>query len=131
MPESDDDFRPRRAFAQVTRHFARERRLRVLDERRQSLGVKKHHARPTHGPAPPVRRFETHHEQVALVVEEVFPVLELRERLLANPFEELQVFFAALERLLHRDHAVSEHSGLRHVTSGGMSPFIRSSASSP
>ena len=48
------------------------------------------------------------------MVEDVPGVREVRDRLDAERLEQLEVLLAALERLLHRDHAVPEHAGLSH-----------------
>src|SRR4029077_12415442 len=51
------------------------------------------------------------------MVEKVLAILELRKRPLANDLQELEMFLSALERLLHRDHAVSKHACLWHQVS--------------
>ena len=52
------------------------------------------------------------------MIEGMLGVREVRHRLEAELLEEGEVFLASLERLLHRDHAVPEHSGLGHGVSG-------------
>jgi hypothetical protein len=49
------------------------------------------------------------------MVERVLAELELRQRLAAELLEQREVLLAPLEGLLHRDHAVPEHSGLAHA----------------
>ncbi len=60
---------------------------------------------------------KVHHEEIAFVVERVLLDLEVGQRLPAELRQEREMFFAALERLIHRDHTVSEHPCLTHVPS--------------
>jgi hypothetical protein len=114
VPERHDDLRARRVRADELDDLAPQRRLGISGDRRDALGVIQHHPRPAHAPNPAVGRLEDHHEEVALVVEGVFPKREFRNRLAADGLQELEVLLAPLERLLHRDHPVPEHSGLWH-----------------
>jgi hypothetical protein len=115
MPEGHDDVGTARARAEIVDDpFAKAPRG-IAGQDRDPLGVEEHHAGPADPPDAPVGRRELHHEEVPLVIERVGDVFELRQRLPAQVLQKLQVLLAPLEGLFHGDHAVPEHSGLRHV----------------
>jgi hypothetical protein len=118
VTEGHDDLGAIAAFSQEGDELLPKRRFRIRDDRGDSLRVEEHHARPAHRLATAVRGHEVHHEEIPLVFEGVLAVLELRERLAAEALEQLQMLFSPFERLLERDDAVAEHSGLGHV--GGL-----------
>jgi hypothetical protein len=87
----------------------------IAGQDRNSLGVEENHAGPPDPAQAAVARDELHDEEIALVVERVRDVFEIRKRFPAKRLQELQVLLAPLEGLFHRDHAVPEHACLRHV----------------
>jgi predicted nucleic acid-binding protein len=115
MSERDHDLGTVRSRPQEADHTSADRVGTVAGQSRDPLRVEEDHPRPRHVLAPAVRRLERHDEQVSLVVESVGAILEVGQRFAAERFEQLQVLLSAFERLLHRDHTVPEHSGLRHV----------------
>src|SRR5262249_8431308 len=127
VTERDDDLGLGGACAHELHDLLAQRRSRLAGHRWNALGVEEHHAGPADAPHHPVRAGKLHHEEVALVVERILAELEVGERLPAEVLEEREVLLAALEGLLHRDHAVPEHSGLGHQRA----VLIRSSTRSP
>jgi hypothetical protein len=126
MAEGHDDLRPCRVRAEELDDPGPQRGEGIARQRRDALRVVKRHPRPAHSPGPPVRRFENHYEEVSLVIEGVFPERELRQRLAADGFQELEVLLSPLESLFHRDHPVPEHSGLGHQIPAPAARFTRS-----
>jgi hypothetical protein len=114
VPEGHNDLRPVRPGAKILDDPLAQIVPGIAGEHRDALGVEEDHARPADQAASAVARRELDHEEIALVVESVRDVVEIRQSLAAKRLQELQVLLAALESLLHRDHAVSEHSGLGH-----------------
>jgi CO/xanthine dehydrogenase Mo-binding subunit len=117
-----DDLGPVRARADELHDLRAELLSRAGGESGDPLGVEEHHPSPRDEPATPVLRRELDHEEVPLVVESVARVLEVGQRFAAERLQEVQVLFAALEGLLHRDDAVAEHSRLRH---GSPTSYVR------
>jgi hypothetical protein len=131
MTERHDDLGPSCPALQEVDDLAPDRGRRVPRERRDPLGVEKHHARPRDADALAGGALELHNEEVPLVIEGVLAVLEIRKRLAAEVFEQREVFFASLQRLLHRDHPVPEHSSLCHQKIPAVLRLIRSPARRP
>jgi hypothetical protein len=111
VAERHEDLRPACALAQKPDELAPQGAVRVRRQGRDPLGVEERHARPTDRLAAAIGGFEDHHEQVALVIEDVLPVGKIRQRLQADAPKQLQVPFSPLEGLLHRDDPVPEHAG--------------------
>jgi hypothetical protein len=114
VPERHDDLGSVGAGAKVLDDPLPQAAGGVAGQDRNPLGVEEDHARPADDAAAAVARGQLHHEEVALVVERVRDVVEIRERFPAQRLQELQVLLAALEGLFHRDHAVPEHACLGH-----------------
>jgi hypothetical protein len=114
MSKGHDDLGAAGSLAEKAGDLGDERRAWILDRRRKTLRVEKHHTRPADRPAPAIGRRQDHHEEISFVIEEVLLILEFGQRLLADGFQEIQMFLASLQGLFHRDHAVSKHAGLRH-----------------
>jgi hypothetical protein len=115
VAEGHDDLGLRAAGAQEFDDLRAQRRGRVAGQGRDALGIEQDHAGPADARDRTPGRGELHDEEIALVIQRVLAELELRERLAAQILQHGEVLFSALEGLLHRDHAVSEHACLRHT----------------
>jgi hypothetical protein len=116
VAERHDDLGPAALRPQVLHDPFAQDASRIAQERRDALRVEEDHSGPADELAPPIPAEQLHHEEIPLVIEEVTRVLELRQRLPAEPFQELEVLFPAFEGLLHRNDPVPEHSRLWHVS---------------
>jgi hypothetical protein len=114
MAKRHDDFGTRRASPQELDDPGAENGRGIARQRGDAFRVEEHHARPGHSFRRAVGAAQIHDEKIALVIERVLGILVFRERFAAELLEHRQMFLAALEGLLHRDHAVPEHAGLRH-----------------
>jgi hypothetical protein len=114
VPERHDDLGLRGAHPEELDDLAPQHRRGIAGERRDPLGVEEDHPRPGDLFRAAVGAAQIHHEEVALVVEGVLRVLPAGQRLAAELLEESEMLLASLERLLHRDHPVPEHSSLGH-----------------
>jgi hypothetical protein len=114
VSKGHDDLRTARARAQVLDDLFPQLPRWLSGENRDPLRVEQDHAGPADALPAAVARLEIHHEEVAFVIERMRRVLELRQRLAAEGLQKVEVLFAPLECLLHRDDAVTKHPGLRH-----------------
>jgi hypothetical protein len=114
VTEGDDDLRPGCPLTQELDDLSTQEARRIGSHRGHPFGVEEHHSRPADLLAPAIGGFEQHHEQIALVIERVLAISEVGEGLETEGFQKVQVLLSPFEGLLHRDHAVSEHSCLGH-----------------
>jgi hypothetical protein len=114
VTEGDDDLRPGRPLPQELDDLSAKNARRIGCHRGHPFRIEEHHSRPADLLAPAVGRFEQHHEEVALVIERVLAITEVGEGLETEGLQEIEMLLSSLEGLLHRDHAVSEHSRLGH-----------------
>jgi hypothetical protein len=114
VTERDHDFGPRRARPQEIDDLGAQNRRGIARQRRDALGVEEHHPCPGDFFCLAGRAAEVHDKKIALMVERVVGILEVRQGLAAEILEEREMFLAPFQGLLHRDHAVPEHAGLRH-----------------
>jgi len=86
----------------------------IAQQDRDALRVEENHSSPPDELTAAIAPEELDHEEIALVVEEVPRVFELRQRLPAECLQEVEVLLSPFEGLLHRNDPVPEHSRLWH-----------------
>ena len=113
--DRDEDFRARRLLANARDDLRPHGRVRVRDDGREPARVREEHAREDHLARLAGRVVRQRQPVVvAFVVEAVRGERVARQRLGGERAQKLDVSFADLLRLLHRDDAVAKHADGAH-----------------